>query len=1118
MASMSEEGDTQFESVEECLERHIPPDELDEVKRILYGKPLPCFEFFPLAVDFAIQNDFELQGYKFEAAEEQLRSSRLVRVGIVQNKIVESPSSPVADQLSAIHKRISTIVAGAALCGVNIICFQEAWNMPFAFCTREKLPWTEFAESAENGPTTALCRELARNYNMIILSPILERDSNRGDVLWNTVVVISDKGKIIGKTRKNHIPRVGDFNESTYYMESTLGHPVFETKYGRIAINICYGRHHPQNWMMFGLNGAEIVFNPSATVGELSEPLWGIEARNAAVANSYFTCAINRVGTEVFPCEFSSGDGKPAHKDFGHFYGSSYIAGPDGSRTRGLSRTRDGLLVAEMDLNKCRQVRDHWGFGMDFFKRGWKTVVGGPEETVEPTVIETIDKLLERVRTSTLLEDRRDACRALKSLAKTYRVEVGAQGLETLIGVLEADQADSETVSYALDSLCCIISGPNEDPSDYTGSHSPQEKTEDFGIQFTEIFAKKRENVAVVLDLLEEFDFKVRWPALRLLMGLIRNKVRDLQECILAHPMGVSRLMDLLGDSREILRNDAILLLVHLTRGNSNIQKIVAFESAFDRVFQIISEEGYTDGGVVVEDCLIVLQNLLKNNTSNQNFFREGSYIQRLMPFLQVTSNPDLEWSPQKISNLLFSFQTIRALVSPINPSQSTSASQKAMLNCGLLGRLCSILVASGIPSEILSETINTVSEVVRGNHHNQEYFSTITAPTDPPRPIIVVLLMSMVNEKQSVDLRCAILYCFQCFLYKNELGQAQIVETLLPSTTNETVVSAGQLLCGGLFSSDSLTNWLVCTALSHALVDNKTQKEQLLRVQLTMDSSKPPVSLLQQCCQMFQVQGKIQKRIGLLMLLTTWLSNCPAATSQFFAMPTNVPYLTSQISVVEGDDLEVLIQGMCAILLGVCVTSNDNSVASFTADDIRQLITKRIGLENFLDKLGVVSKSQLYNKAAQKPQLKFKRADDLTFDFEFCKLFKNLEHVVVDALQSEPQKNGTSDSTVTPEQLAYYKEMIREQDEQLQVLRRDIYNLNVTNSQLQSDVQQLSATCYHYQEQNSMLMAQVMSQQPPAPAMSQQLQAQAIDQETQAYAINQQPQAQQPPSQYPEV
>lgn len=205
--------------------------------------------------------------------------------------------------------------------------------MPFAFCTREKFPWCEFAEDAENGPSTKLLKQLASQYNMVIVSPILERDEIHGDTIWNTAVVISNNGKYMGKHRKNHIPRVGDFNESTYYYEGNTGHPVFETQFGKIAINICYGRHHPQNWMMFGLNGAEIVFNPSATIGALSEPLWSIEGRNAAIANSYFTVPINRVGTESFPNEFSSGDGKPAHKDFGPFYGSTYVASPDGTRT-----------------------------------------------------------------------------------------------------------------------------------------------------------------------------------------------------------------------------------------------------------------------------------------------------------------------------------------------------------------------------------------------------------------------------------------------------------------------------------------------------------------------------------------------------------------------------------------------------------------------------------------------------------------------------------------------------------------------------------------------------------------------------------------------------------------
>jgi len=197
---------------------------------------------------------------------------------------------------------------------------------------------------------------------MVIISPILERDEIHAGTIWNTAVVIGNNGNVIGKSRKNHIPRVGDFNESTYYLEGDTGHPVFETVFGKIAINICYGRHHPLNWMAYGLNGAEIVFNPSATVGELSEPLWPIEARNAAIANSYYVAGINRVGTEDFPNEFTSGDGKPAHKSFGHFYGSSFVACPDASRTPGLSRTQDGLLITELDLNLCQQVKDKWGY------------------------------------------------------------------------------------------------------------------------------------------------------------------------------------------------------------------------------------------------------------------------------------------------------------------------------------------------------------------------------------------------------------------------------------------------------------------------------------------------------------------------------------------------------------------------------------------------------------------------------------------------------------------------------------------------------------------------------------------------------------------------------------
>lgn len=348
-------------SIDELLDEMPKDAELEQMRRILYGG---CLQELGLSstVEFAEKQDFECKGYKFAAAEEQNRGPTIVRVAVIQNKIQVPTDKPVMEQIVAIHERVGLMIRAAAEAGANVVCMQEAWTMPFAFCTRERLPWVEFAESAKSGRTTEYLKGLAKKFNMVVISPILERDEN--DIIWNTAVVIDNHGEYLGKSRKNHIPRVGDFNESTYYMESEQGHQVFKTDFGKIAINICYGRHHPLNWLAYKLNGAEIVFNPSATVDSLSETMWPIEARCAAIANCYYTCAINRVGTETFPNEFTSGDGGAAHKDFGHFYGSSYITAPDGRRTPGLSRTREGVLIAEMDLNLCRQASDKFGFQM----------------------------------------------------------------------------------------------------------------------------------------------------------------------------------------------------------------------------------------------------------------------------------------------------------------------------------------------------------------------------------------------------------------------------------------------------------------------------------------------------------------------------------------------------------------------------------------------------------------------------------------------------------------------------------------------------------------------------------------------------------------------------------
>uniref|UniRef100_A0A8C5UIQ8 General vesicular transport factor p115 n=1 Tax=Malurus cyaneus samueli TaxID=2593467 RepID=A0A8C5UIQ8_9PASS len=636
--------------------------------------------------------------------------------------------------------------------------------------------------------------------------------------------------------------------------------------------------------------------------------------------------------------------------------------------------------------------------------------------------------------------------------------------------------SDSEIIGYALDTLYNVISNDLEEEEQEENS---AKQVDDLGSQFTEIFIKQQENVTLLLTLVEEFDFHVRWPGVKLLTSLLKQQGPQVQQIILVSPMGVSRLMDLLADSREVIRNDGVLLLQQLTKSNAAIQKIVAFENAFERLLDIITEEGNSDGGIVVEDCLLLLQNLLKNNNSNQNFFKEGSYIQRMKPWFEV-GDDNCGWSAQKVTNLHLMLQLVRVLVSPTNPPGATSSCQKAMFHCGLLQQLCTILMATGVPADILTETINTVSEVIRGCQTNQDYFASVNAPSNPPRPAIVVLLMSMVNERQPFVLRCAVLYCFQCFLYKNQKGQGEIVSTLLPSTIDATgnSVSAGQLLCGGLFSTDSLSNWCAAVALAHALQENGTLKEQLLRVQLATSIGNPPVSLLQQCTNILSQGSKVQTRVGLLMLLCTWLSNCSIAVTHFLHNPANVPFLTGQIAENLGEE-EQLVQGLCALLLGISIYYNDNSLENYRKEKLKQLIEKRIGKENFVEKLGFISKHELYSRAAQKPQPSFSSPDHMMFDHEFTKLVKELEGVISKAIYKSSEEDKKEEEVKkTLEQhdniVTHYKKVIREQDQELEELKQRVNTLTSQNEQLQATVTQQVSQIQQHKDQYNLLKVQL--------------------------------------------
>ena len=668
-----------------------------------------------------------------------------------------------------------------------------------------------------------------------------------------------------------------------------------------------------------------------------------------------------------------------------------------------------------------------------------KSVFGAGNPENEPTGADMVQKLVSRVTSATLLEDRRDALRGIRAMSRKFRRDVGNLCLEALFDTIRENRTDPECVGYALESILNVIA-----------LEEGEESTDDLmlGANFAGIITKSPENIDLLLSLVEEFEFQIRRPTIRLLTALLSHKISEVQECILKLPMGISRIMDLLADTREVIRNDGLLLILHLTRSNSQIQKIVAFENAFERVLAIAQDEGYSDGGIIVEDCIHIMLNLLRGNTSNQSFFREASQVQALVPFFDFQLSPNTSWPQQKVVNIIELLKIIRTLVSWNNTSQNTIQCQKLMHSCRLLPLLTSFMFAGGVPTEILIETINTVADVIRGNFTNQQFFDTVQTSSKPPRSGVLTILMCMVNEKQPLALRLAALYCFQSYLYKNEVGQAKVINTLLPSSA-ESTISAGQVLCAGLFGSDFLSNWMTSTALASSL--NATLKPQLLRVQLSMQGQdKGQFTLLQQCSTFLAEMSNLkpQTQIGILVLLCTWLNNCSLAVSQFLSTSTNVSFLISMIEQPHESELEKIVGGLCATLVGICLAYNDGGCPDYSQETVRQIIVHRIGQETFTQSLTLISSSEFFTQAAKHPQVSVTNPNQLCFDHTFTVLFKQLSDVLSNSLDpsySVSDGNSFSSPGRAPSQprnetnfeehtsvVQQYKELLREQEEEI--------------------------------------------------------------------------------------
>ena len=278
-----------------------------------------------------------------------------VTIGLIQAHNDVDGNEPVEKhKITAIEKHVG-LIREAKHRGAQIVCLQEIFYGPY-FCTEQTTKWYGAVEAIPDGPTTRLMCDLAEELGVVLVIPIYEEDF--AGVYYNTAAVIDADGTYLGKYRKHHIPQVQagpagcGFWEKYYFRPGNLGYPVFETAFAKVGVYICYDRHFPEGARILGLNGAEIVFNPSATVAGLSEYLWKLEQPAHAVANGYYVGAINRVGVE-----------KPWN--MGEFYGQSYLVDPRGQFVAMGSRDKDEVIIGVMDRDVIREVRNTWQFFRD---------------------------------------------------------------------------------------------------------------------------------------------------------------------------------------------------------------------------------------------------------------------------------------------------------------------------------------------------------------------------------------------------------------------------------------------------------------------------------------------------------------------------------------------------------------------------------------------------------------------------------------------------------------------------------------------------------------------------------------------------------------------------------
>ncbi|KAL8543594.1 hypothetical protein ACS0TY_004241 [Phlomoides rotata] len=601
-----------------------------------------------------------------------------------------------------------------------------------------------------------------------------------------------------------------------------------------------------------------------------------------------------------------------------------------------------------------------------------------------------VERLLDRISNGVLAEDRRNAMAELQAVvaeSQAAQLAFGAMGFPVLLSVLKEERDDVEMVRGALETLVSALS-----PIEYAKvSKNEVQPT----LMNSDLLSREVDNISLLLSLLSEEDFYVRYYTLQLLTALLTNTPNRLQEAILTIPRGITRLMDMLMD-REVIRNEALLLLTYLTREAEEIQKIVVFEGAFEKIFSIIKEEGGSEGGVVVQDCLELLNNLLRNNSSNQVLLRETVGFESIISVLKLRGST-YKFTQQKTINLLSVLDTINLLLhggKQTDPGQDTNglANKTVLVQKKVLDHLLMLGVESQwAPVAVRCMALQCIGDLVVNHPKNRDTLASKVLGEDPHVEPALNSILRIILRTSSMQEFIAADYVFKSYCEKNPEGQTMLASTLIPQPQSvfntpleeDVHMSFGSMLLHGLILSESDGDLETCcraaSILSHILKDNIQCKERVLKIELEAPTPSlgGPEPLLHRMVKYLALASSMSKdgkasvsraiyvQPIILKLLVVWLFDCPSAVQSFL---DSRPHLTYLLELISNENATVSVRGLAAVLLGMCVICNKAIDSGKNAFSIVDAISQKVGFTSYLLRFDEMQKSLLFTSA--KPAL----------------------------------------------------------------------------------------------------------------------------------------------------